>query len=216
MNTKAAQFFNDLKQAIENDNLVLPTLPEVALKVRDAVEEDDASAQQIADVLEQDASLSARLLQVANSPVYRGQSKVIDIQTAITRLGLTQVRDIVIRLAMKQMFQATNDTMELNFRRIWNTAVEVAAISRMLAVTIRGINPEQAMLAGLVHNIGALPVLVMAEEDDELFQDAHALGELLYALQDPVGEIILRTWNFPDALTEVVINAHYFNYDHEG
>ena len=216
MNTKAEQFFGVLKQAVENDELMLPTLPEVALKIRETVEDDNASAHQIADVLLQDASLSARLMQAANSPMYRGNSKVEDVQTAIMRMGMRVVCDMVVRLAMKQMFQATSDALDEHFRRTWNTAIEVAAISRMLATTVKGVNPEQALLAGLVHNIGALPILVLAENDEELFNNSKELGALMDALQDDVGAMIMEKWNFTEDMTEVVTKARDFNYSHEG
>ena len=216
MNAKAEQFFNELKAAVESDQLVLPTLPEVALKIRDAVESENTSAQQIAETLSQDASLSARLIQVSNSPLYRSRTPIEDLQMAVTRLGIRMVKDLVISLAMKQIYQATSDVLDDAFRRTWETSVEVAAICRMLATTVAGINPEQALLAGLIHNIGTLPILVKAEDDDDLFNDAEALTSIISELQGPVGELILKTWNFGDAMTEVVIHANDFGYDHEG
>lgn len=216
MTEKAEQFFSDLKQAVESDQIILPTLPEVALKVRDAVESESTSAQQIADTLTQDASLSARLIQVSNSPLYRSRNPIEDLQMAVTRLGIRMVRDLVISLAMKQIYQATSDVLDEHFRRSWNTAVEVAAICRMLATTVPGINPEQALLAGLIHNIGTLPILVKAEDDDDLFNNSEALGLVIDELQSRVGSLILETWNFGDAMTNVVKHAHDFTYDHEG
>jgi len=216
MTDKAEQFFGELKQAVESDQIILPTLPEVALKIRDAVESENTSAQQIADTLTQDASLSARLIQVSNSPLYRSRNPIEDLQMAVTRLGIRMVRDLVISLAMKQIYQATSDVLDEHFRRSWNTAVEVAAICRMLATTVPGINPEQALLAGLIHNIGTLPILVKAEDDNDLFNDSDALGEVINQLQSRVGVLILETWNFGDAMTDVVKHAHNFTYDHEG
>ena len=214
MTPKAITFFEVLKQAIESDQLELPTLPEVAIKIREAVESENTSAQQISETLTQDASLSARLIQVANSPLYRSRTPIEDLQMAITRLGIRMVKDLVISLAMKQIYQATSDVLDEHFRNIWSTSVEVAAISRMLATTIQGINPEQALLAGLIHNIGALPVLLMAEDDDDLFQDADALGEIIQETQGMVGELILKTWNFPANMIDVVKECNNFEYDH--
>ena len=216
MSAKAEQFFEELKQAVESDQLVLPTLPEVALKIREAVESENTSAQQIAETLTQDASLSARLIQVANSPLYRTRNPIEDLQMAVTRLGIRMVRDLVISLAMKQIYQATSDVLDEHFRNSWNTAVEIAAICRMLASTVPGVNSEQALLAGLIHNIGALPILVMAEDDDELFHDSEALGQVIWELQGRVGELILKTWNFADPFVEVVSHAYDFDYDHTG
>ena len=216
MSTKAEQFFSELKKAVETDRLVLPTLPEVALKIRSAVEDENASTQKIADTLTQDASLSARLIQVVNSPLYRARNPIDNLQVAVTRMGIRLVRDLVVSLAMKQIYQATSDVLDDYFRKCWNDSVEVAAISRMLSTTVSGLNPEQALLAGLLHNIGSLPILVMAEDDDDLFQDPDALGDIIWELQGRVGALILTNWNFPEQIIEVVRECHNFSYNRPG
>jgi HD-like signal output (HDOD) protein len=216
MSTKAEQFFSELKKAVETDRLVLPTLPEVALKIRSAVEDENASTQKIADTLTQDASLSARLIQVVNSPLYRARNPIDNLQIAVTRMGIRLVRDLVVSLAMKQIYQATSDVLDDYFRKCWNDSVEVAAISRMLSTTVSGLNPEQALLAGLLHNIGSLPILVMAEDDDDLFQDPAALGDIIWELQGRVGALILTNWSFPEPMIEVVRECHNFSYNRPG
>ena len=213
MSPKAEKLFDDLTVAVQKDRLILPTLPDVALKIRDAVERESSTAKDIADALAQDASLAARLLKVANSPLYRTRNPIEDLQMAVTRLGIRIVRDLVVGLAMKQIFQATSDALDVHSRNVWFKSVDTAAISRMMATLVPGINPEQALLAGLIHNVGALPVLVLAENDDELFQDAEALGRVIYELQGKVGELILKNWNFDDHMVEVAINCHNFSYD---
>jgi HD-like signal output (HDOD) protein len=213
MSAKAETLFDDLTEAVRTDKLILPTLPDVALKIRDAVESEKSTARDISDALAQDASLATRLLKVANSPLYRTRNPIEDLQMAVTRLGIRIVRDLVVGLAMKQIFQATSDALDVHSRKIWNKSVDAAAISRMMATLVPGINPEQALLAGLIHNIGALPVLVLAENDEELFHDEEALGRVSYELQGNVGELILRHWEFDENMIEVVKQCHNFNYD---
>ena len=212
MNAKADLFFNELKEAVEDDSLVLPSLPEVAFKIRDAVECEDSTAEQIANALSQDGSLSARLIQVVNSPLYRPRNPIDDLQMAVTRLGIRLVRDLVMNLAMKQMFQSTSEVLDKKFRDVWNTSVDVAAICQMMSVSMNDISKEQALLAGLVHNIGILPILMIAENDDDLFHDGAALNAIVSELQGPVGEMILKSWNFSDGLVEVVKQCHDFTY----
>lgn len=216
MSAKHDEFFSELQLAIEEDRLVLPSLPEVVLKIRDVLEDENATTEQVADVLSQDSSLSARLLKVVNSPLYRGSVSIEDLHTAVTRMGGRLVRDLIINLAMKQMFQPTSLVMDQQFRSAWNTSVDVAAICQMMASSIGGIRKEQALLAGLIHNIGILPILVLAEEDDCLFHDEESLKSLTNALQARVGAMILKSWNFSDDLIEVVQESNNFKYDHDG
>ena len=216
MSLIAEQFFDTLKQAVDEDRLVLPSLPEVALKVRDEVEDEGTTAEQVADILGQDAALSVRLLKVVNSPLYRGRIPIDDLHMAVTRMGGQLVRDLVINLVMKQMFQTTSGVMDMQFRNAWNTSVNVAAICQMMSRTVEGIRKEQALLAGLIHNIGALPILLLAENDDDLFHDSVALNSIIWELQGRVGAMILKSWGFSDDLVKVVTECHNFNYDHEG
>lgn len=206
------EFSNQLKSAIEQNRITLPTLPEVALRIRDAVETDSSTAQQIAEMVATDAALSARLLQVANSPLYRGRVPIENIQMAVTRLGQKLVRSLVVSLAMKQIFQATSDTLDSRLRAIWEESVQVAAISRALAQTV-GLNREQAMLAGLIHNIGSLPILTMADSFPELMADPKKLDSYVEHLSPEIGKLILQTWGFSDALIKVPENYRNRNYD---
>lgn len=208
-----AEFLESLQTAINENKITLPTLPEVALKVRDAVEEENVTAHQIADMVATDAALSARLLQVANSPLYRGRVPIESIQMAVTRLGYKLVRSLVVSLAMKQIFQATSDTLDVRLRSMWEQSVEVAAISRVLAQNLPHLDKEQAMLAGLIHNIGALPILTWADSYTELMEDEAALDRLVDELTPTIGTQILKLWGFPDTLIKVAAEAQNLNYD---
>ncbi len=201
----------ELQQAIESDRILLPTLPEVALRVRDAVERESATVRQVADIVATDAALSARLLQVANSPLYRGRVPIDNLQMAITRLGTRLVRSLVVSLAMRQMFQATSPGLDHAFRQTWERSVEVAGIARMLSKTQAQLDPEQALLAGLIHDIGALPVLTLLEQKG-MDLDNRTFDFLLTELSPAVGGMILKKWDFPAPLVAVAENFHNFAY----
>jgi HD-like signal output (HDOD) protein len=209
-------FLEELYQAIDERRLTLPTLPEVALRVRDAVEREDSSANQIANIVATDAALSARLLQVANSPLYRGRDPIDNLQIAVARLGIRLVRSLVVSLIMQQIFQATNDLLDKRFRQIWEESVQVAAISRVLAQNLKHLDKEQALLAGLIHNIGALPILMMADQYPELLDDPNELDRVITALSPSIGQRILREWDFSDSLIKVPANFLNLAYQSEG
>lgn len=193
-------FAQQIRDDIAENRIQLPTLPEVALKVRDAVESDNSSAAEVAEMVTQDPALTARLLQVANSPLYRGRVAIDDVQMAITRMGLQLVKNLVVSLAMKQMFQATSEALDKAFREVWQESVEVAAIARVLAQDVPGLAPEQAMLAGLVHNIGALPVLTKLDMDLGFEADARTISRLVADIGPELGREMLSQWGFADEL----------------
>jgi len=192
-----------LRQDIADNHIQLPTLPEIALRVRDAVENEAADAHEVAELVTNDAALSARLIQVANSPLYRGRVPIDNVQMAVTRMGLKLVKSLVISLAMKQIFQATSDALDAAFRKVWETSIEVAAIARVLANNVAGLEPEQAMLAGLVHNIGCLPILTKLDELYGFEVDAGMLHDATETLSPDIGRLILEHWHFTDELVRV-------------
>lgn len=204
---------NDLIQQIRDDTLVLPSLPEVCLRVRDVAEDINATIPQLAQIISQDAALSARIVKVANSPLVRTPSEVTDIGTAISRLGINFTSNLAMGLAMEQMFQATSDVVDKRMRSIWHKSSEIASISHVLAAHYTKLHPDQAMLAGLIHKIGALPVLTYAEENNALLNDAFALDKLIEKLHPVIGAHILKAWRFPKAILNVP--NQYLKFDRE-
>jgi len=200
-------FLETLIQAIDNNRLTLPTLPEVAIRVRNAVERENSTAKQVAEIIATDAALSARMLQVANSPLYRGRIPIDNLQLAVARLGVRLVRSLVISIIMQQIFQPTHDLLDKKFRQVWEESVQIAAFSRVLAKDYTHLDNEQAMLGGLIHNIGALPVLAMAENYDELLENSAELDRVILALSPPIGSRILKQWDFPESL--VLVTEHF-------
>jgi HD-like signal output (HDOD) protein len=209
--TQQDQFYNEILEALENGNLVLPTLPEVALRVRDVVDEPDVTAKQLAEIITTDAALSTRLIKVANSALYRGRILSESIQMAVSRLGLNMVRNLVISLVMEQMFQATSNRLDKRLHDLWEHSTEVAARSQMLAQKHPKIKSDEAMLAGLIHNIGMLPILTKAEETPELLQDTRLLDDVIERLHNKVGAAILESWDFSEPL--VAVPREYSNLD---
>lgn len=204
----------ELTDAIRNNRLVLPTLPEVALQVREAAEDPRTDSAGIARVLGHDAALSARVIRVANSPLLRAASPILDLRMAIARLGIQYTCNLVVGLAMEQMFQATSDAVDRRMRQIWGRSTEVAGISAVLTRTYTHLKADQATLGGLVHKIGALPILRFAEEQRKLLKQPDALDQVIDALHGEIGKSILETWAFPREL--VVIPVEYLRFDREG
>jgi len=194
---------HDILAALKNDQLTLPSLPEVALRVRDVAERDDSTIANLTDIIAQDAALSARIIRVVNSPLLRAPQEVKDLPMAVSRLGMNYTSNLAIGLAMEQMFQATSDMIEQRMRGLWLLTGQIASWASVLAMHTKLLPPDEAMMAGLIHRLGALPILSFAEERDDLIQDNITLGRVIDRLHGPLGAAILAKWEFPQNLAEV-------------
>lgn len=194
------QIKDDIITAIEKDQLVLPTLPEVALQVREAAGDEDIDIQKLSQVIANDAALSARIIKVANSPLLRASREIEDLKMAVGRLGIDYTANLATGLAMEQMFQATSDIIDEKLRDVWARSTEVAGISHVLTRHYTKLKPDQATLAGLVHKIGVLPVLTYAEDNRKLLRDVVLLDQLIEAAYPEIGKKILEAWEFPEVL----------------
>lgn len=210
MSKLAERVQQELIHAIENDELVLPTLPEVALKVREAAEDPDVGIPQISKVIGNDAALTARIIKVVNSPLLRSSKEITDLQMAVSRLGINYTCNLATGLAMEQMFQATSDVVDRKMREVWNKSTEIAGICHVLCRHYTRLMPDQATLAGLVHQIGVLPILTYAEEHNELLADSISLNHVIEQIHPIIGDRILRTWEFPEPIA--LVPSQYLDF----
>ena len=212
-----SDMINEIKDRIiteiENDQLVLPTLPEVALQVREAAADEDINISKLADVITSDAALTARIIKVANSPLLRASREIENLNMAVSRLGINYTANLATGLAMEQMFQATSDIIDERLRDVWGRSTEVAGISHVLARHFTKLKPDQATLAGLVHKIGVLPILTYAEDNRKLLKDISVLDQVIDIASPIIGQKILEVWDFPTALQ--IVPIEHVNYQRE-
>lgn len=192
-----------LLRDIESNTLALPALPDIAKRVRDAVNGGNCPVGEISRIIATDAALSARLIQVANNPQFRTGTTIEHLEKAIECLGMNRLRDMVSNLVMEQLFHAPCEPADKKLRELWEHSLSVAAISHVLAAHFTRLAPEEAMLAGLVHGIGALPLLIRAGDYPELLENEATLELALAKLHARLGTALLEAWNFPAALQAV-------------
>lgn len=197
------QVCKEIIAAIKADQLILPTLPEVALRVRDVAEDSDSSLDDLGKVISNDPALSARIIKVANSPVFRAAQEISDLKMALMRLGMEYTANIATGLAMEQMFQATSNIVDRRMREVWQRSSEIAGICHVLCRHRTELRPDQATLAGLVHQIGVLPILTYAEEHPVLLKDSFSLDTVIKKIHPIIGDAILKKWEFPKELQHV-------------
>lgn len=207
-----------LLDQIKNDKLVLPTLPEIALRVKEAVDHPEASLHSIAEVISKDPALTARMIKIANSAYYARAVKASNVTQAVNRIGLAAIKNIAISMAMEQLFICQNDVVFDYFDRTWNQSVAVASAATALLTAYRErlpntpIEADTLTLMGLIHNIGVLPILAEAEKHDGTFANAAFLDGAISKLSKHIGVAIIRTWEFDKDYAVVVAKWDQFDY----
>lgn len=211
MSALAEKVSIEIINAIDSDKLVLPTLPEMALRVREVADNPDASIKQLVEVISSDASLTARIIKVANSPLFRAPRELEDLTMALSRLGMQYTCNLATGLAMEQMFQATSDFIDKRLREVWSRSSEVAGICHVLCKLRTRLRPDQAALAGLVHQIGVLPILSYAEDNPAIMRDSFSLDEVIATAHPKLGVKILTAWEFPKELRQIPVEYLQFS-----
>lgn len=201
----AFQFVQRLGSELSAEKLDLPPFPDVALRVKAALESPDVSTQRMASVVSADPVLSARLLKIANSAAMSNAGHISDIRTAVTRIGFNMVYNTAVSIAMNQLLGVKLPApLRTQLDELWLHSVQVAAIAHVLAKKLTRINPDEAMLGGLLHDIGKIYVLMRAGEYPDLFGDSNAFDAVVKEWHTGVGAAILQSWNFSAELVMVV------------
>ena len=177
--------------------LSLPSLPQVAMKVCELIDKESTDIDAVAKTILADPAITAKLVRAANSPLYRGHSQVENIEQAIVRLGLKTTRQLVSSFAMKELFRAESKLIQDRMTAVWQHSTEVAATCYVVAEKTKQLDREQALLAGLLHDIGILPLLIYAQSEHEMASAPEVLNAFLEASRAQVGAMILKSWNFP-------------------
>lgn len=199
-----------LIEKIKQNTLVLPTLPEIALQVRDAADDPDVNLHQMSDIISHDPALSVGMLKVANSAVMGRRVKVTTVNQAVTRIGLRQIKSIATAMALEQVFVSSNETVSLYMKKSWLKTVEVSAVAIALMTLYANdhkhshLTLDNLTLAALVHNIGVLPILTEAENHPEVFANPTFLQQAILKLASPIGAAVTRAWGFSEEFTKIV------------
>lgn len=214
--TQDERLYRAVVDALTQDRLTLPTLPEMVMRIGQLTQDPNTTAARLAAEIGRDPAMAVRTLRVANSSAFSGGRRIDSLQQAVTRLGIGLVRSLVSGLALEQLFLSKSPALRERLRRSWAHSLEVAALAQVLASRSPTLRPEMAMLAGLVHEIGTLPIVRVAETlGDELLDEA-GLDRAIHNLQRRVGPLILKAWKFPEELVEVPGRWIDFSRAHDG
>lgn len=212
------RFVEALKVEIAGEKLDLPSFPEVAVRVRRALTNEQANIEDVVRVVSAEPALAARLMQLANSAALNPNGKRLsDLRTGISRIGFNMARSATIAFAMSQLRRAeAYKGIEVPLTAMWQQSAHVAAICRVVAKRFSRINPDVALLAGLLRGVGELYILTRAVRAPGMLDDAGVYQRVVAEWQGPIAQAILRNWDVAEEIGVAVAACEDVDREHNG
>lgn len=196
-----------------SDELVLPSLPDVAFKIRKALQNEALSMKEAVKIVQLDPIAAAKLVHVANSPLYLAAKPANTCFEAVKRLGLNATRNLVTGISLKQVFQTKHQYLRQRMQSLWKQSIHVSSLCFVLAKENHWPDPDEALLAGLIADIGIVPFLCFADNFPEQYYDARQLDLAIPFVRGPVGTSLLTQWDFAKELAQIPLLAENWYYD---
>lgn len=202
-----AAIFSSIYDAFEAKCLKVPSLPEVLMKVNKAIGDPDMGFAEIAQIIQKDPPYTARLIVLANSPAYQGNGTVNTLSFAISRIGVESTRNLLMGVAVERMIGDVHPKAVGLLREFYQQASEVAALSFVLARRLGSVSEERALMAGLLHRLGKVPIVSHAFDVLEPSPDPHRISGASDRLIAPVTSWMLSEWGMDAELCDVADSA---------
>lgn len=195
----------------------LPTIPVVATKVLQLIEDENSTADDMAKAINSDPAVAARVLKISNSSFYGVQRQIQTMPHAIMMLGFVTLKSVVVAASLKQVYHPYGLTEKL----LWEHSFGAGLAARLIASELRKVNPDEAFLGGLFHDIGKQimnfldkgkfqEVMQLCYNDGLSFEEAERM--VFPYNHEEAGALVIRKWNFPDQLTKAVLAHHTLDF----
>lgn len=215
---EAFAFVQSLAAELSTGKVELPSFPDIAMRVRQVLSDDNVSSEKVVRVVGSEPALAARLLQLANSAALNFSGKAVtDLRTAVARMGFNMVRSAAIAFAMSQLKKVDSlKGLEKPLEVLWTRSASVAAMSHAVARRLAKVNPDTALLAGLLHGIGQLYILTRTANHPKLFENEAVYHNIVRDWHSSIAKALLENWGIADEIVEAVGNYEDIGRSHTG
>jgi HD-like signal output (HDOD) protein len=215
---QAFAFVQSLAAELSKGKVELPSFPDIALRVRKALSDDNVTQDMVVRVVGSEPALAARLMQIGNSAALNFSGKpVTELRTAISRMGFNMVRSAAIAFAMSQLKkQDALKGLEKPLEDLWKRSAAVAAMSHAVARRYSKVNPDMALLAGLLHGIGQLYILTRSAQHPGLFANQAAYAAIVRDWHSAIAKALLENWEMAGEVIDAVSNFEDLERSHSG
>jgi len=197
------RFLSHLARELSAGRIDLPSFPDAVARVQHVLSDDSIGSERIARVVSSDVGLAARILTMANSTLlHGGGSPVTDLKIAITRIGDDSIRAAALAYATAQVRQAPDLAhIRSDLERFWQEGVRVAGLAHAMAKETRLMRPDEALLAGLLHNIGKVYIIARTPKDAS---GVHIDDQVLRDWHPGIGQALIENWKLPEDIAKAV------------
>jgi HD-like signal output (HDOD) protein len=216
-NADAFAFVQALAGELSGGKVEIPAFPDVAVRIRKALADDECDTGQIARIVGAEPGLAARLLGMANSVALNpAGARISALKVAIARIGFANVRTASLVFAMEQIRKAESlASIREPLNRLWERSVQVAAMAFVAARRWTRVDPDQALLAGLMHGVGRVYIMARATDHPGLFADPAAYHSILRDWHAPIAKAVLESWEIAPDIVEAVGQFEQLERDSE-
>jgi len=213
---RKSRLYEAFFQYYGQEHPTLPTIPDIASKLRKALNE-DVPISKVVDIVQLDPAIATKLIQVANCPLYIAAKPVTSCREAVVRLGLNATRTLVTSITLKQLFKCKTIAIQQKSRKCWQQSVQLSCLCFVLASETKTVNPEDALLAGLICDIGMIPFLQFADNFPSDFFEPNEIDLVAPYIRGPAGSFLMDKWEFNEPLVSIPQNSEnwYYNTDEE-
>jgi HD-like signal output (HDOD) protein len=196
------EFLSSLAKELSTGRVELPSFPDAAARTQTVLSDDNVTSERIARVVGSDAGLAARILTMANSTLlHRGGAPVTDLKVAVARIGHDNIRAAALAYANAQLRRAPELAhIRKQLESCWQEGVRVAALMHAMAKETRGIRSDEALLAGLLHNVGKIYIIARSPKDGAMQVD----DPILRDWYPGIGTAVIENWRLPEAISQAV------------
>ena len=215
---EAFAFVQALAAELSTGKVELPSFPDIAMRVRQVLADETVTPEKVVRVVGSEPALAARLLQLANSAALNFSGKAVtDLRTAVNRMGFNMVRSAAIAFAMSQLRKVDAlKGLEKPLDALWRRSAGVAAMSHAVARRLARLNPDTALLAGLLHGVGELYILTRTAKHPKLFSNEAVYHNIVRDWHSSIAKALLENWDMSEEIVDAVAGYEDIGRSHIG
>ncbi len=213
---------SDIKKILNLDNKKLPSFPQVAAKLLEVSRDKAASLADLGKIVETDPGISVRVLEIVNSAMYGFGRKITSLSEAVVFLGLDEIKKVAIGMTVFEKMFKSGRSKAFDRLLFWRHCLSVAVLSMEIARETRYPAPEEAYIAGLLHDVGKIFLDIRGRQSyDEFIRDLSSSTDLVIERErssiglghDDIGAFFCSQWKLPEKLV-LAVKYHHLPFEH--